>query len=274
MESNPTQASDLSETPPAGAPDVAVERMTPESRGRSEFDEIEYRPLSGLAMAGLLTAFVSPLAFWHPVLWILPVTSIFLSAAALRNISRTQTAQAGRGIALTALTVSLAIGAAAPARLLTRQYLLQRQARQFADQWFTFMRRGEPQYAHQLTVKPANRGTLDESVWEVYRNDENLKTGLEMFVTEQPNKALLALRDTATVRFYGTEMRDTNIAGIWVTNIYAVTFPHRGVTKTFFVSLKLLRSDGQQGQGTGWRLSEYRGPYRPKSWQGQADWGL
>src|SRR5262245_41408506 len=82
--------------------------------------ETNYHPLSGLAVAGLVMALASPLAFLHPVLWLLPMAGAAVSAAALRRITLAWPEQAGRRLALLGLCVGLIVAAAAPARLFTR----------------------------------------------------------------------------------------------------------------------------------------------------------
>lgn len=244
-----------------------IEKHVPSSF-RDEGSESQYRPLNGLALAGLMGALASPLAFLHPVLWIIPVSAVVLSVTSLRSMARSYPAQAGRTLALIALAISVAVAVAVPARLLTRQALFQVQSRRFGEEWFEFLRRGEPQKAHQYTVVPETRAKLDDTVWEVYRADESQKTALQRFVKFPPVSTLLSLRDKATVRYYCTELRDNTVASASIVNVYAVTFPHDGVKKTFFVYLKMLRTEGQKDHGTGWQIIEHRGPYHPQGWVG------
>lgn len=234
---------------------------------RLESSERLYRPMNGMAVAGLVMALLSPVAFLHPVLWIVPLFAVALSLRARWSIQRSYPSQAGSTVALLALIISGVTAAAVPARLATRQIILERQCRQFAEDWFTYLRQGEPQKAYQLTVVPEIRAKLDDSLWDIYRSRDDDRKKLKMFAASPPVATLLSLRELANVRYYRTERRDTTLAGLEVANVYAVTFPRDGKPTTYFMRVTLVRTDGQKDQGTGWRIVENHAPYRPPEWR-------
>lgn len=238
-----------------------------EPDGRLEMSERLYRPMSGTAVAGLVMALISPVAFLHPVLWIVPLVAVALCLRARWSIQRSYPSQAGSTVALLGLVLSGVTAAAVPARLATRHILLERQCRQLMDDWLTYLRRGEPQKAYQLTVVPERRAKLDDSLWDVYRSREDDRKKLKMFTISPPVATLLSLRDLANVRYYRTERRDTTLAGMEVARVYAVTFPREGKPTTYFMRVTFVHTDGQKDQGTGWRIVEKQAPYRPAEWR-------
>ena len=76
-------------------------------------------------------------------------------------------------------------GTAAPTQWFGYRWLLRREARQFADAFFEFLRQGEPHKAYQLTLHPEYRQPLDEKLWRFYRESPHwrgeLKNGVATF---------------------------------------------------------------------------------------------
>jgi hypothetical protein len=226
----------------------------------------EYRAVSGLALAGLGFAILSPLAFINPGLWIVPGIGIVLSGSALVRIAREKPALIGRKAALLGLFVSVLMAAAGPAEWLTYRWMIGREARQFAAVWFDFLASDQPHKAFELTKHPAERRPLDDGLWQQFYNGSARRTELELFVSEREVRALLALAKTALVRFYQTESmgtadRDGDRVGL--TQIYAVTYDEGGRKKTFFTSLRMRRLRTSETGIARWQIQDVGGGIRP-----------
>ncbi|HID78613.1 MAG TPA: hypothetical protein EYP56_21805, partial [Planctomycetaceae bacterium] len=93
-----------------------------------EEDVIQYRPVSASAIVGLITGLLSPLAFFHPGLWTMPVAGLFFSGLALVRITRGDVPVIGRRAAVVGLVLSTTMIAAAPAQWLSYRWLIGREA--------------------------------------------------------------------------------------------------------------------------------------------------
>jgi hypothetical protein len=224
----------------------------------------QYRAVSGWAAGGLVLGLLSPLALAFPLLWIVPVAGIALSALALKRIADAAPALIGRKAAVAGLLLSVLSGAMAPADWFTYRHLIDREARQFAEQWFAFLRQGEPQYADQLSVNPALRVPLDPEVWKHYALGTEERTRLERFVQQPEIRSLLHLGRNARARYYDTEDLGWEDSDEVVRQVWAVTSQEGGQKKTFFVRLVMKRYHLPENRA-GWQVSEFHGGIRPEA---------
>ena len=244
----------------------------------------QYRALSTLAVVGLIWGLLAPLAMIHPLLWGAPLLGILFSGLALRRIARYAPALVGRKAALLGLTLSLLFGTAAPANRLVYRWLVRREGRQFAFQWFGFLARGQPQKAYQLTLAPKYRQPLDDKLWDFYREGPRWQEELEHYVARPLVRTLLALGEQArasgepirsgptqvamgekaVVRYYQTTSQWQTGEGDRVVQVYAVTYQddQGDERKTFFVALNLQRVKLETGRAN-WHLDGVRDGFRP-----------
>ena len=73
-----------------------------------------YRTISGWAIAGLLLGILSAAAVVGPILWLIPVFAIVVSAIGLRQIKNSQGQMSGWSLAVLGLLLALFFGAAGP----------------------------------------------------------------------------------------------------------------------------------------------------------------
>ena len=225
-----------------------------------------YRAVSGLGVAGLFFGLLSPVAMIAPLLWIVPLWGIFLCGLALWQISQNAPALTGRKAALLGLIFSLLFGAAAPTSWLSYRWVIRREARRFAGQWFEFLRDDQPHKAYQLTLHPKSRQPLDDKTLKgFYRQGSRGREELDNYASQRLIRTLRALGKKAQVRYYQTD--DQGHAGERdvVYQTYAVTYEDRqaGKKKTFFVSLKMDRLKVNTGQAE-WQLSGAEGGFKPE----------
>ena len=229
----------------------------------------EYRAVSGLALAGLIAGILAPLAMVHPLLWIVPAAGIVLSVAALRRISRDALALIGRKAAFTGLVLSVLFAAIAPANWFTYRHLIDREAEQFALQWFDFLRQGEMLKSYQLQEPPSGRLPLDDWLWEHYGPESAGRMALQGYVERAEVRSLLALGQKALVRYYDTERQSRADGTDHVKQVYAVTTGEAGRKTSYFVRLGMRR---YPDRGTGrayWQIVDVEGGIRPRALGGE-----
>jgi len=233
-------------------------------------DEVtEYRAVCGLAPAGLIAGILAPLAVVHPLLWSVPVAGIVLSVAALRRISRDAPALIGRKAALAGLILSVLFAGIAPADWFTYRHLIDREAEQFALQWFDFLRQGEMLKSYQLQEPPYGRLPLDDRLWEHYGPEGHERMALQGYVERAEVRSLLALGQKALVRYYDTEGQSRADGTDQVEQVYAVTTGEDGRTTSYFVRLDMKRyADSGTGRAY-WQVVDFEGGIRPRALGGE-----
>jgi hypothetical protein len=111
----------------------------------------DYRSLSALAVLSLVIGLASPLCFGAPLLMIIPVAGIAVSLVALRQISASDGALAGRWAAITGLVLSVVFLCAPTARATAIRLLRTSQAEAFGRDWLSALVSGKTDYAFRLT---------------------------------------------------------------------------------------------------------------------------
>ena len=242
--------------------------------GLPRLDEIaepgvdEYKPLSGLAVAGLGFGLLSPLAFVGPALYIFAITGVVLSVAALVRIGTDSPAVAGRKFALVGLILSTLCISIALSHGFVYRYLLRNEARRFASTWFQFLGDDEPHKAQQLNRPPLFRRVLNDQLWDAYAEDDKLAGELSDFTQNAAVRALLALGDGAQIRFYETQYQRRESGNERVDLLYAVSYEEEGRKKTFFVGLKMARVADAGNSRASWHINDVREHARPKGMSG------
>jgi hypothetical protein len=155
-------------------------------------DLIDYRPVSGWAVAALLCGLTSILALVHPLLWCLPISGAVVSLVALRRIGRSGVKLLGRKAALIGLAFSVIYGIAAPVRLKTREHWLVARADRLADEFLEDLRTRQLDQAFALMLRsvekvPSHRPTAGDKA------DSEPQDARQLFFSEQPVATLLSL---------------------------------------------------------------------------------
>src|SRR5438045_9722357 len=109
-----------------------AETMFAEVRDDAGADKT-YRPLSGLAVAGLVSGWLSATAFLCEVFWVVPVLAIATNIAALRQAA--SAARTGMGLARAGLVLSITFLMAAMSYGWWQDYMVRAQAQRVADMW-------------------------------------------------------------------------------------------------------------------------------------------
>lgn len=233
-------------------------------------DDVEldsYRTYCVSAYIGLGLSVLSLSAFAYPLMWGLPPVGVLVSALALRQIARDPNRLIGRRVALAGLAISLLIGVGAPTRVLTHRWVAMNQTRRFADEWFAHLRDGNPQMALEMTREISKRRPLNEHLWQRYRDNPNDAEMLRKYVREPVVATLLALGDSATVRYYETIKYESIPTGDAIQHLYAVTYEDDGQRRTFFVAVGVGRDFKPYRGVVSMRIFAVDGNIIPPAWR-------
>lgn len=121
------------------------------SWARSDDALPQYRSVSWAAIMAVILGFASILAVFNPLLVAVAVAATGLSLFALWQIAARPEVLSGRGLALTALFVSVFFMVFAPTRLGIRSRLVQRRGQELADAFLNLLKEGKAYEAHQLS---------------------------------------------------------------------------------------------------------------------------
>jgi hypothetical protein len=222
----------------------------PEGAGESR-----YRAVSVLAIVSLLVSLLAVLAFWHPVLWVVPIAAVVLGLLAVVRIDRRENELLGRGLAILAICFSLFTLSAAASRYATINYRARTAAQELGLRWFEALRNGNPELAAQLSMEPLQRESDGTDLQAFYRGEPGASDYLKRFVNDAVVKALLKLGTSARVRFLETVEHLDDGRKERFYGIYAVTYEEGGELKTFFVQLGLVRFVASPRQAAHWWVS-------------------
>ncbi len=215
-----------------------------------------YRPLSLMAVVGLLLGLAAPLALVHPVFWLVPGVAVAMNAVALRRIARIEPPMAGRRAGQIGLALSLTFLVAAPAHVSLDMWVTRVKALRLADQWFGYLASNKPHLAHRLTSDaPGTMPSNEEDVWAFYRAAFAAEQDLREYLEKPEVRALLRLGKRARVRLYRVVRQTPLTRGQLVEAQYAVTFEHHGKPKSFLVEVAIKRSKFYETGVTVWNVS-------------------
>ncbi len=226
----------------------------------------EYRPLSGLAVAALILALISPLAFFSPFLWFLPALALIVGVWAGVSIQRQDPPRLGRTAARFSVAIGLFLLGVAPAQWFTHRALVDAEAQQFGQTWLELVRSGDLLRAHQLSVAAPLRQPLDEKLPEKYAVGQPARRELEAFLGRKEAQALLALgkRGDGQIRYFNTEKIYRENNSDVVVQSYAITYrDDQGKRKTFFILLSMTRLPIPQAGAADWYLTYVRSDVSP-----------
>ena len=161
-----------------------------------------YRAISPLAPVVLLLGIGSLLALIHPLLWCVPFIAVVLAILGLRKIARNSDLIGRTGI-LIGLALALFLGAVAPSRMISRNWMLARESRRIAQAWLELIRDGDLQEAHQWTLSPYERSQVSP-LSKHYESREAL-IELDEFFDRPSMKRFVAAAQDGDIQFTGQQ---------------------------------------------------------------------
>ena len=214
----------------------------------------EYRPISALAILGLLLALAGFAAFAHPVMWVLPVAAVAVCLLSLTRIAQHDPPLLGRSIALSGMMLALAIGAAAPARYAVGEWRTRYEAQRLGLRWFQLVEQHRYEAAFELMLEPPARQPAGEDLVKHYREERAAGKVLQEFIEDPVVRAVAALGDQAELQLVQTGEHLQNPYKERISNFWAVSFDEGGQRKSFIVRLSLER-DAKEARRIGeWRI--------------------
>lgn len=224
-------------------PDLDSERPLP-----------DYRPVSSLAIAGFLVGCLSPLAYAHCALWLIPWLAVVVNAVALRRIAAESGQMLGRRGALIGLVLGLICGIGAPLQYVIYSHQLRADAINITEQWLKAVRDDKPEVAHQLNMTPISRFPIDDQLIQRYPPD--LLDVLHKYAERPAVQLLLKLGKRPRVRYYMNYQVWSDHFGEYVSDDYALTLHQGGQPYTFFVRVSCARVYNPAAATWQWRVSD------------------
>jgi hypothetical protein len=213
----------------------------------------QYRPVSAVAVCGLILGIVSPAVFFHPVMWLVPAVGVLVSAAGLLRIAASNGELIGRRAAMIGLWLSVAWLVAGPTDWASYRWALRREARQFAQYWFDFLAQNRPREAHQLTLSPKRRAPLDDHLAQRYSEGSQWAEQLSGFLKDQLVSVMLAQGANARVEYIGSPGLGHEERYDLVTLRYAIHYPDGAQEQTAYALLYLHRLYLEDGRAN-WQI--------------------
>ena len=193
----------------------------------------------------------------HPVLWLLPVLGVLLSAVGLYRVAASQGEMIGRRAAVIGLWLSVVWLAAGPTDWASYRWALRREARQFAQYWFQFLAENRPREAHQLTQLPKRRAPLDDHLAQRYQEGTRWAEQLQNFVTDRLVSTLLQHGTSAQVEYVDSPLVQHQERYDLVTLRYAVRYPDGPQQQTAYAVLYLHRVYLDDGRRANWQIARW-----------------
>lgn len=223
----------------------------------------DYRPVAGLAVAGMLLGFASLAAFAGQMLLFLPFLAAGVSLTAMRNVSGPRAQYVGRKAAWLGLFLAVFSAAGGISQALVRDWAAASQTRRTADLWFEALQRGDPYTAHQLTLGPGNRDARIDRLPAVFMANTLLSSDIADYRRSDAVKRLLDRQ--GDFEFAPVRILDTTLGARHdrVSHIYRVTYEEDGQPQEVLFRLILARPVDLRGAFAAWRLEDVEDDYRP-----------
>jgi len=101
------------------------------------------------------------------------------------------------------------------------------------------------------------------NLWPIYQRNAKLYGRLEKFLGSKLVRTLLALGEEAEVRYFDTEVIESNDMRDMISQVYSVTLDKDGQRTTFFVRVVLERKRDHRTGRDAWVVYNYYGAVRP-----------
>ena len=158
-----------------------------------EADLQGYGAVSPLAVGALLVGLASFLAMSSLLLLVIPVLGVLLALFALRQIATSDGALIGKVPATIGLAAALLFASIAIASVVSRNRLLESQAKEFGDAWVQLVRDGDLERAHQLHLSADQRQLPGTSLARFYNLSKTGRDDREAFFRDKLARQLVDL---------------------------------------------------------------------------------
>ena len=166
-----------------------------------EADQFEtYQAISPWAPTAMLLGIASVMAIIHPLLWFVPFLGVIFGCLGLRQLA-SHTGQIGRKGILCGLALSLFFGTLAPARIITRSWLLTRESRRISIEWLELVSQGNLEQAHQWTLEAVRRHRSELPIKQYYEQNANVWKDLQEFFQSEETQEIVKVVQKGKVRY-------------------------------------------------------------------------
>jgi len=136
--------------------DSTMADLTRESESPYDADELgQYQSLSTSAIVALVLGLLSPIAFFSPLLVVVPGFALAVALWALARIKGSEGRLLGTRIAYCGLVLAIVFGVASVTRTQIRSEILRRQANEAAERWLSMLAHGQAEEALGLMTRTA-----------------------------------------------------------------------------------------------------------------------
>ncbi len=237
---------------------------TPAFDVRSEMaEDPDYRPVCGLAVAGLLIGLASVAAFFGGALWPVAVLAIIVNLVALRRVAHSQPRMIGRGAALMGLFVAVFCFVGGVGNTLCANWIVERQTLEVGDAWFDALRKGNIYQAHQLTREPKQRDFRKDDLAKLYASNPTLANDIKEYRDNIAVKKLLSLDGKFQVRWQSQQFSQIGGRKDQVFSVYELTFDNQGKPETHLLRLAFVRTAEFRHSLAGWHITMSEYDYEP-----------
>lgn len=213
-----------------------------------------YRPVSPLAVLGLVLALASPLALVTAWLLPLPIVAAVVCWAATADVRRSEGTKTGRGIALAGLAIALMVLGAMQGRDAVAQRLHADAAAPVAKAFLENLRAGELAAAHELTLGRRLRQPTTAAAEVFYAEDPDAKKRLADFESNPAISRLLAGGDPPRLveQARATPLRHGLLSMLW-----SYELPAHGDAPSALLRLELRRSVNRGSGVASWKVADF-----------------
>lgn len=121
-----------------------------------------------MAVTSVLLGLASVVALAHPAAWLVPLLAVLVGAWGLRRIMRHPDSLQGLPLAALGMTLGMFFLTWAPTTYFADRWIVQRQARDFGQEWIEAVLNGETEKAHQATLPVRERQPRGTSLADYY----------------------------------------------------------------------------------------------------------
>ena len=211
-------------------------------------ETLAYRDLSTQAILGFVLALLSPVAFFAPLLLIVPFLATVLCFTAAVSINRSPERLTGSWLALSGLFLSLTLTAAIYSKNMAAESLHHRDVEALAEEFLDKLAQEDFGRACELTVDLPSRLPEGVSYKEFYGDNERAKERLDEF-TSDPGVMALAGQHEIAPELVAQSAPHSHKSEVYLTRTYRVATDSRNQ----LVKVSFARS-GRREQKPAWRV--------------------
>ena len=218
----------------------------------SDQETESYRGISAFSIIAAFFGVLSPMAFFHPVLWTIPVLALIFTALTFYSLNRRPGELLGRAGAVFAMVMALISGVGAASEWGFYRFLIDREAKVFVDAWFDTLLEGRGIEAYEFQMHPLNRHLTGRSMDEQYRPESKNRELLDAFLKINEVKILLDPDLKPAYEYKGVLSHSASLIREYVTLEYEISYDEMDGRKSKRVKVTAARAQLLNEKLAGW----------------------